>query len=162
MRLLISLSIVSTACSAVESEDTGHSYYYAGGSSSAPPPELASDTDRATWVQVELGFCEFHSSSDGGASWSPSVYVNIDGSDSPEKLTGGADELIEIFCDASVVPQYDPPRVIVDPKGCPKVYCNPWGGTNKVGGEAADCGEDLWVYVYPASDAADCGPWDLL
>ncbi len=123
------------------------------------------DQGRAAWITIQTGYCSFHTSADGGASWSESEYVNVANSSQAVTLYGAVDELIEVFCDASIVPQYDPPSAVIDPQAAPVVYCNPWGDSNKIGGEADDCGEDLWVYIYSSvedyADANNLGPYNL-
>lgn len=153
MRYILPFVLFISACATSPgSWDTGTDFTDGDGASSG---------SRSTWAEIQTGYCSFRTSSNGGQTWSEET-VNVPSPADAELLYGGSGDLIELYCDASVVPQYDLPRATIDPYGCPMVYCNPWGGTSKHGGEAAGCGDDLWVYVYPEADTKDdCGPWDL-
>jgi ribosomal protein S27E len=138
------------------SDETG--YYGADGGSGST----------STWVEIQVGYCEIERYSLTGGTYGEVLdTVNEDGGGSPQIVYGETGEILEVKCDASIVPQYDDPAVRVDPTSCPKVYCNPHGGTNRTSGESSECGSDLWVYVYPQAyaaeetDTGECGPWNL-
>lgn len=117
----------------------------------------------STWVEIQVGYCSIEPYSLVTGETGETERVNEDGGSS-QRVSGGYGEMLEVFCDASVVPQYDLPSVEVDPASCAKVYCNPSGGTNRELGEDESCATDLWVYVYPeawSGDYTECGPWTL-
>lgn len=111
----------------------------------------------AAWVQVELGYCSFKSSPDGGANWNTAQTVNVAESDDPVRLSGEVGELLQIFCDWSVVPRYDLPQITVDPSACPQVYCDGEGAEDR---DSCEDPDDVWAYVYPQgsyNDGTTCG-----
>lgn len=125
----------------------------------------------STWVEVTNGYCWVLSSLDSGATWSDlGDTVNVSSNDEPVMFVGDPGALLQVKCDATVVPLKAPPSVNFDPLGCPRVYCNPWGGTNRSAGEdEEECGENLWAYIYPSSEGYgttlpddECGPWNLV
>ncbi|NQV90747.1 hypothetical protein HQ487_05095 [Candidatus Uhrbacteria bacterium] len=160
MRLsYILLSLLTVGCQPMEVESVD-----AGNSNNSNDPTNYTGP-RAAWVEIQTGYCSFQTSDDGGASWSASYYEDVSDPSRAVKLYGGADELIEVYCDASVTPRYGLPAVAIDPQAAPVVYCNPWGDSNKIGGEADDCFEDLWVYIYSSRDEypnpSSLGPYNL-
>lgn len=159
--LFVSVLTMSLACGgshALPEEDieVGDGGYTSGGSSGGAPD---------VWVAVEVGYCSVETYSLITGEYGEIEYVNEDGSDDPERIFGLDGEMLELFCDGSVVPRYDDPAAEVDPTGCAKVYCNPHGGTNRLMGEDDTCDGILWVYAYPEAyydgDWAECGPWGL-
>lgn len=159
--LFVSVLTMSLACGgshALPEEDleVGDDGYTSEGTSTGA---------RDAWYEIEVGYCSVDPYSLITGVYGDTEYVNEDGGGTTERKFGGDGEMIEIYCDASIVPAYEPPAVEVDPSACAKVYCNPHGGTNRQLGEDETCGGDLWVYIYPEAfydgDWAECGPWGL-
>lgn len=122
----------------------------------------------STWFEIRTGYCYVQRTSDFGATWSDVEIYNVADDYEAVLINGDPGEMLHIYCDASVVPQYQYPQVEFDLSSCPRVYCNPHGGTNREFGEDEDCGNDLEVYVYPEEQwygdghsSNQCGPWNL-
>lgn len=94
-------------------------------------------------VKILLGYCTWQTSANGG-EWEGYQTENVADGQDPVTVEGDAGDLLQIFCDWSVVPQYSLPQVEVT-SGCAQTYCD---GAETSDRSSCQDPDDVWAYVY--------------